>query len=181
MRQIAFCIFLIVRDLWSWSADDPLFFQPRASRLALRRRLWDLITNLLALKSIPTSLRPGTNWAVAPTNPAELAKSAERRNPACILCRFSIIRRSSSSSINDYLVPFSCSLRFSLSAGLAIINSAFEHLQAPVLIAQELAPTLTHLDEPWNLKVGSPVDILLSLQYTRYTLTFCSLDEMKGY
>ena len=80
------------------------------------------------------------------------------------------------------LVPFSCSLSFSLSAGLAIIDSAFEHLQAPVLIAQGLAPTLTHLDEPWNLKVGSPVDILLSLQYARYTLTFCSLDEMKkGY
>ena len=111
-----------------------------------------------------------------------IRECAERRNPACILCRFSINWRSLSSYINDYLVPFSCSLSFSLSAGLAIIDSAFEHLQAPVLIAQGLAPTLTHLDEPWNLKVGSPVDILLSLQYTRYTLTFCSLDEMKkGY
>ena len=55
---------------------------------------------------------------------------------------------SSSSSINDYLVPFSHLLSFSLSAGLAIIDSAFEYIQAPVLIAQGLAPTLTHLDEP---------------------------------
>jgi hypothetical protein len=184
VRQIAFCIFLIVRNSWSWSAGDPLFFfDPELQdwHLDVAR---GLITNFLTLKFTPTSLRPGTNWALAPTliNPAEFAKCAERRNPARVLCTFSISlsnRRSLSSSINDHLVPFPYSLGLSLSAGLAIIDSASEHMQAYVLIAQGLTPTLINLDEPSNLKGGSPVDMLLSLQYTRYTLTFCSIDEMK--